>query len=159
MVFQSYALYPHKTVAENMGFALLLRKDPKAEIEKRVRRAAEILDLVPLLERYRANSRAASASAWPWAAPSCATRPCSCSTNRSPTSMPSSVCRCERRSRNCTSAQDDDRHVTHDQVEAMTMADRIVVLHDGIVDRPARRSTFTTRPQTFSSQASSARPP
>ena len=45
MVFQNYALYPHKTVAENMGFALKLRRAPKAEIEQRVRRAAEILDV------------------------------------------------------------------------------------------------------------------
>src|SRR6186713_2303525 len=49
MVFQSYALYPHKTVAENMGFALKLRKTPKTEIDARVKRAAEILDLMPYL--------------------------------------------------------------------------------------------------------------
>jgi multiple sugar transport system ATP-binding protein len=52
MVFQTYALYPHKTVAQNMGFALMLRRAPKAEIEARVKRAAEILDLVPYLNRY-----------------------------------------------------------------------------------------------------------
>jgi multiple sugar transport system ATP-binding protein len=52
MVFQNYALYPHKTVAENMGFALKLRHASKAEIEARVRRAAEILDVVPYLQRY-----------------------------------------------------------------------------------------------------------
>ncbi len=52
MVFQTYALYPHKTVAENMGFALRLRKTPRAEIDERVRKAAEILDLVPYLKRY-----------------------------------------------------------------------------------------------------------
>src|SRR5688500_2938687 len=52
MVFQTYALYPHKTVAENMGFALKMRHAPKTEIESRVRRAAEILDLVPYLGRY-----------------------------------------------------------------------------------------------------------
>jgi len=52
MVFQNYALYPHKTVAENMGFALKLRRTPKAEIDARVKRAAEILDLMPYLNRY-----------------------------------------------------------------------------------------------------------
>ena len=52
MVFQTYALYPHKTVAENMGFALKLRNTPKPEIEERVKRAAEILDLIPYLNRY-----------------------------------------------------------------------------------------------------------
>jgi multiple sugar transport system ATP-binding protein len=52
MVFQTYALYPHKTVAQNMGFALMMRRALKAEIEARVRRAAEILDLMPYLDRY-----------------------------------------------------------------------------------------------------------
>src|SRR5579872_1176704 len=52
MVFQNYALYPHKTVAENMGFGLKLRRRSKSEIETRVRRAAEILDVTSLLDRY-----------------------------------------------------------------------------------------------------------
>jgi len=52
MVFQNYALYPHMTVAANMGFSLRLRSAPKEEIDSRVRRAAEILGLVPLLERF-----------------------------------------------------------------------------------------------------------
>src|SRR5437762_6540838 len=52
MVFQNYALYPHMTVAANMGFSLKLRGAPNAEIESRVHRAAEILGLMPLLERF-----------------------------------------------------------------------------------------------------------
>src|SRR6516165_6029712 len=52
MVFQNYALYPHMTVAANMGFSLKLRGAPKSEITARVQRAAEILSLVPLLERF-----------------------------------------------------------------------------------------------------------
>src|SRR5437868_10502099 len=52
MVFQNYALYPHMTVAANMGFSLKLRSAPKAEIKQRVHRAAEILGLMPLLDRY-----------------------------------------------------------------------------------------------------------
>src|ERR1051325_2119669 len=52
MVFQNYALYPHMTVADNMGFSLKLRGAPKAEIDSRVDRAANILGLKPLLERY-----------------------------------------------------------------------------------------------------------
>ena len=52
MVFQNYALYPHMTVAENMGFSLKLRGAPKSEIETRVRPAAEILGLTNLLDRY-----------------------------------------------------------------------------------------------------------
>src|SRR6202158_5105872 len=50
MVFQNYALYPHMTVGENMGFSLRISKVPKAEIEQRVRHAADILALGPLLE-------------------------------------------------------------------------------------------------------------
>src|SRR5438132_12482941 len=52
MVFQNYALYPHMTVAANMGFSLKLRGAPKAEIEGRVKRAADILGLFPLLGRF-----------------------------------------------------------------------------------------------------------
>jgi multiple sugar transport system ATP-binding protein len=52
MVFQTYALYPHKSVAENMGFALKLRRALKSEIDKRVHRVAEILNLVPYLSRF-----------------------------------------------------------------------------------------------------------
>src|SRR6202162_4356257 len=52
MVFQNYALYPHMTVAANMAFSMKLRGAPKEEIEKRVSRAAEILGLTKLLERY-----------------------------------------------------------------------------------------------------------
>ncbi len=51
MVFQSYALYPHMTVYENMAFALKLRKRPKAEIEQKVRAAAQVLDIEHLLAR------------------------------------------------------------------------------------------------------------
>ena len=72
MVFQSYALYPHMSVAENMGFALELAKVPKAERTRRVEEAAEILDLKPFLHRKRRPCPVASASGWPWAARSCA---------------------------------------------------------------------------------------
>src|SRR5215471_1625089 len=52
MVFQNYALYPHMTVAANMGFSLKLRGAPKSEIDERVNRAAAILSLTPLLDRF-----------------------------------------------------------------------------------------------------------
>src|SRR3954462_10245827 len=55
MVFQSYALYPHMTVRENMGFALKLAKTPQATITQKVDEAARILDLTPLLDRRPAN--------------------------------------------------------------------------------------------------------
>jgi multiple sugar transport system ATP-binding protein len=99
MVFQNYALYPHMTVRDNMAFSLSLAKVPKGLIEQQVARAAQILGLTPYLNRYPA----ASGSASPWAAPSSATRRCSCSTNRCPTWMPSCASRCAPRSRSCTS--------------------------------------------------------
>ena len=104
MVFQNYALYPHMTVAANMGFSMKLRGAPKSEIDARVKRAAGH----PRARRNcwsasRGNCPAASASASPWAAPSCAIRRCSCSTSRCPTSTPSCACRCAPRSRSCTS--------------------------------------------------------
>ena len=52
MVFQNYALYPHMTVAENMGFSLKLKNAPQAETTQKVREAADILGLVPYLDRY-----------------------------------------------------------------------------------------------------------
>src|SRR6202048_542345 len=52
MVFQNYALYPHMTVADNMAFSLKLRGAPKAEVESRINRAADILGLGPLLDRF-----------------------------------------------------------------------------------------------------------
>ena len=103
MVFQSYALYPHMTVADNMAFSLKLRKaDPKMMAE-RVAHASKILNLDPYLTAFRASSPAGSGSAWRWAARSCATRRCSCSTSRCRTSTPSCASRCAPRSRRCTS--------------------------------------------------------
>ena len=93
MVFQNYALYPHMSVASNMAFGLKMRKFEKAEIEKRINNAASILGIESLLQR-KPRQLSGGASAWRWAAPSCATQRCSCSTNRFPTSMPSCACRC-----------------------------------------------------------------
>ena len=74
MVFQNYALYPHMTVRENMGFALKLAKADQGEIDKKVGEAAKILDLEQHSSASRRTSPAASASASRWAARSCATR-------------------------------------------------------------------------------------
>ena len=74
MVFQSYALYPHMTVYDNMAFALKLRKMPKDEIDKKVREAAEILDITQYLDRKPKALSAARGSASPSAAPSSASR-------------------------------------------------------------------------------------
>jgi multiple sugar transport system ATP-binding protein len=136
MVFQTYALYPHKTVAQNMGFALKLRNTPKAEIDERVRKAAEILDLVPLLSRYPRQlsggqrQRVAMGRA--------IVRDPAVFLFDEPLSNLDAKLRVQMR------AEIKELHqrlgtttvyVTHDQVEAMTMADRIVVMHDGIVEQ------------------------
>ena len=75
MVFQNYALYPHMTVRENMGFALKLARDDKAEIDRKVEEAARTLDLEGAPRPPAgATSPAASASAWRWEGRSSATR-------------------------------------------------------------------------------------
>ena len=136
MVFQNYALYPHMTVADNMGFSLKLRGATTEEIAKGVSRAAEILALTPARSLSRANCPAASASASPWAAPSCAIRRSSCSTSRCPTSMPSCASQMRTEIKELHQRlQTTTIYVTHDQIEAMTMADKIVVMNDGIVEQ------------------------
>jgi multiple sugar transport system ATP-binding protein len=102
MVFQNYALYPHMTVYDNMAFGLKMRKFPKAEIEKRVRDAAEILGIQELLKRKPRQLSGGQRQRVAVAGPSCATRRCSCSTSRCPTWTPSCACRCAWSSRSCT---------------------------------------------------------
>ena len=75
MVFQNYALYPHMTVAKNMGFALSLAKMPQKEIDERVARAADMLDLTEFLDRKPKDL--SGVNAWPWGAPSSVSRRCS----------------------------------------------------------------------------------
>lgn len=132
MVFQSYALYPHKTVAENMGFPLKMAKRPKAEINEKVRRAAEILDLTPYLERYpkqlsggqrqrvamgRAIVRDPQVFLFD--------EPLSNLDAKLRVTMRVEIKELHQRLKTTTV------YVTHDQIEAMTMADRIVVMKDG----------------------------
>ena len=136
MVFQSYALYPHKTVAENMGFGLKLRRAPKAEIEARVRRAAEILDVAALLDRYprqlsggqrqrvamgRAIVRDPQVFLFD--------EPLSNLDAKLRVQMRAEIKELHQRLKTTTV------YVTHDQIEAMTMADQIVVLRDGVVEQ------------------------
>ena len=147
MVFQNYALYPHKTVAENMGFALKLRRTPKAEIEARVRRAAEILDLVPYLSRYprqlsggqrqrvamgRAIVRDPAVFLFD--------EPLSNLDAKLRVAMRAEIKELHQRLKTTTV------YVTHDQVEAMTMADRIVVMNDGIVEQAGSPLDLYDRP-------------
>ena len=104
MVFQNYALYPHLTVAANMAFSLTLKNASKAEIQAKVKPAAEILASRTCSSASRASSPAASASAWRWAAPSSGIRKSSCSTSRCRTWTPPFASRCGASSRACTVA-------------------------------------------------------
>ena len=132
MVFQNYALYPHKTVAANMGFALKMAKMPKAEIDARVARAAEILGLQPYLTRVPRDlsggqrQRVAMGRA--------IVRNPSVFLFDEPLSNLDAKLRVQMRTeirelhqRLATTTV----YVTHDQIEAMTMADVIVVMRDG----------------------------
>src|SRR3954468_8243017 len=136
MVFQSYALYPHMTVRDNMGFSLRLRKADKSEIANRVARAAQILNLEPYLERYprelsggqrqrvamgRAIVRDPKVFLFD--------EPLSNLDAKLRVQMRSEIKALHQRLKTTTV------YVTHDQIEAMTMADRIVVMHDGRIEQ------------------------
>ena len=136
MVFQNYALYPHKTVAKNMGFALKLRGIDRTAINERVRKAAEILDLTPYLDRYPRQlsggqrQRVAMGRAM--------VRNPKVFLFDEPLSNLDAKLRVQMRSeikQNHQRLKTTTVYVTHDQIEAMTMADRIVVMHDGIVEQ------------------------
>jgi multiple sugar transport system ATP-binding protein len=77
MVFQNYALYPHLSVYDNMAYGLKVQKLGKAEIRQRVTEIADVIGLTDLLDRKPKALSGASASAWRWAARSCAGRRCS----------------------------------------------------------------------------------
>jgi sn-glycerol 3-phosphate transport system ATP-binding protein len=82
MVFQNYALYPHMTVFDNMAYGLKIARVPLAKSSCASTRPRKFWSWAPFWLASRVNSRAASASAWRWAAPSCASPKCSCSTSR-----------------------------------------------------------------------------
>ncbi len=136
MVFQNYALYPHKNVADNMGFPLKLKGAPKSEIEAKVRKAADILDLGKLLDRYpkqlsggqrqrvamgRAIVRDPQVFLFD--------EPLSNLDAKLRVTMRVEIKELHQRLKTTTI------YVTHDQIEAMTMADKIVVMRDGLVEQ------------------------
>jgi len=136
MVFQNYALYPHMTVADNMAFSLKLRNAPKTEVEQRVSRAADILGLKHLLDRYprqlsggqrqrvamgRAIVRDPQVFLFD--------EPLSNLDAKLRVQMRTEIKELHQRLKTTTV------YVTHDQIEAMTMADKIVVMHDGLVEQ------------------------
>jgi multiple sugar transport system ATP-binding protein len=150
MVFQNYALYPHMTVAANMAFSMKLRGAPKDEIEKRVARAAEILGLSQLLERFprqlsggqrqrvamgRAIVRDPQVFLFD--------EPLSNLDAKLRVQMRTEIKELHQRLKTTTI------YVTHDQIEAMTMADKIVVMHDGRVEQIGAPLELYDRPQNL----------
>jgi multiple sugar transport system ATP-binding protein len=136
MVFQSYALYPHMSVRENMGFSLKLRKAKREAIAEGVSRAAKILNLEPFLERYprelsggqrqrvamgRAIVRDPKVFLFD--------EPLSNLDAKLRVAMRSEIKALHQRLKTTTV------YVTHDQVEAMTMADRIAVMNEGRIEQ------------------------
>jgi multiple sugar transport system ATP-binding protein len=134
MVFQSYALYPHMTVRENMGFSLKLRKRSKADIEKKVLEAAKVLDIEHLLDR---KPKALSGGQRQRVAVGRAiVRDPSCFLFDEPLSNLDAKLRVEMRAELKQLHQrlaSTTLYVTHDQEEAMTLGDRVVVMKDGLI--------------------------
>ena len=138
MVFQNYALYPHKTVRENLAFSLKLRNVPKAEIEKRVSEAAEILGLNDYLDRLpkqlsggQRQRVAVGRAIVRNPAVFLFDEPLSNLDAKMRAEMRTELLRLHQRLQ-CTMI-----YVTHDQVEAMTMGDRICVMKDGEIQQIA----------------------
>jgi multiple sugar transport system ATP-binding protein len=147
MVFQSYALYPHMTVRDNMGFSLKLRKDAAERVTERVRAAAKILNLEPYLERYprelsggqrqrvamgRAIVRDPKVFLFD--------EPLSNLDAKLRVAMRSEIKALHQRLKTTTV------YVTHDQVEAMTMADRIAVMNEGRIEQLGEPLELYDRP-------------
>jgi multiple sugar transport system ATP-binding protein len=150
MVFQNYALYPHMTVRENMGFALKLKKAPKEEIDQKVQEAARILDLEQHLDRKPANlsggqrQRVAMGRAIvrdPKAF--LMDEPLSNLDAKLRVQMRTEVSRIQDRLGTTTV------YVTHDQTEAMTLGDRVAVMRTGVLQQVGRPSELYNRPKNL----------
>ncbi|MGB7671767.1 MAG: sn-glycerol-3-phosphate ABC transporter ATP-binding protein UgpC, partial [Pseudolabrys sp.] len=150
MVFQNYALYPHMTVAANMAFSMKLRGAPQSEIDERVNRAAVILGLTQLLERFprqlsggqrqrvamgRAIVRDPQVFLFD--------EPLSNLDAKLRVQMRTEIKELHQRLKTTTI------YVTHDQIEAMTMADKIVVMHDGRVEQIGAPLELYDRPDNL----------
>jgi len=150
MVFQNYALYPHMTVRENMGFALKLAKEDKAEINKRVEEAANILDLSEHLERKPANlsggqrQRVAMGRAIVRnPAAFLMDEPLSNLDAKLRVQMRAEVSRLQDRLGTTTI------YVTHDQTEAMTLGDRVAVMRSGVIQQVDRPQELYDQPRNL----------
>lgn len=147
MVFQNYALYPHMTVRDNMGFALRIAGVPKDEIRKRVDEAAEILDLTQYLER---KPKALSGGQRQRVAMGRAiVRKPQVFLMDEPLSNLDAKLRVQTRTQIASLQRNlgvTTVYVTHDQTEALTMGDRIAVLKDGILQQVASPQEMYVKP-------------
>jgi multiple sugar transport system ATP-binding protein len=150
MVFQNYALYPHMSVRDNMGFALKLRKEKSEEINRRVNEAAKILDLEPHLDRKPANlsggqrQRVAMGRAIvrePKAF--LMDEPLSNLDAKLRVEMRAAVSRLQQRLETTTV------YVTHDQTEAMTLGQRVAVMRAGILQQVAAPKELYEHPKNL----------
>jgi multiple sugar transport system ATP-binding protein len=147
MVFQNYALYPHMTVRDNMSFSLMLARVPKDQANERVRRAAEILGLNDLLDRF--PRQLSGGQRQRVAMGRCIVRDPQVFLFDEPLSNLDAKLRVEMRTEikelhqrlKTTSV-----YVTHDQIEAMTMGDKIVVMRDGVVEQTGSPLEVYDRP-------------
>ena len=136
MVFQSYALYPHKTVRENMGFPLKMAGEPKEQVAAAVQEAANVLQLEPLLDRL--PKELSGGQRQRVAIGRAIVKEPKVFLFDEPLSNLDAALRIKMRveiTKLHRQLQNTIIYVTHDQVEAMTMADRIVVLRDGRIEQ------------------------
>lgn len=148
MVFQSYALYPHMDVAGNMSFALRLAGVPKAEINERVNRAAELLELTDYLKRKPKDLSGGQRQRV--AMGRSIVRDAYCFLFDEPLSNLDAKLRSSMRTELALLHKQLDRtmvYVTHDQIEAMTMADRIVIMDKGRIQQVGSPREVYTSPQ------------
>jgi multiple sugar transport system ATP-binding protein len=150
MVFQDYALYPHMTVFGNISLSLRAQRTPKPEIETRVKRAAEMLGIAPLLERY--PRQLSGGQRQRVAIGRAIIRNPRVFLFDEPLSNLDAQLRDEMRSEIKRLHQEIATtmiYVTHDQIEAMTLADRIVLLRDGVIEQQGAPLDLFERPATL----------
>jgi multiple sugar transport system ATP-binding protein len=148
MVFQSYALYPHMTVYDNLAFGLRNKRMPKDEVDRRVRRAAEILDLGKLLKRK--PKQLSGGQRQRVALGRAIVREPAAFLMDEPLSNLDAQLRVATRAEILKLQRDlgtTTIYVTHDQVEAMTMGDRIAVMRDGLLQQIGAPEALYTNPQ------------
>jgi multiple sugar transport system ATP-binding protein len=149
MVFQDYALYPHMTVAKNIGFALKARKMPEAEIARRVQATARMLGIEGLLSRY--PRQLSGGQRQRVAIGRAIVRDARLFLFDEPLSNLDAQLRDDMRTEIKRLHQELGRtmiYVTHDQIEAMTLADRIVLLRDGQIEQAGSPLELFERPAT-----------